>query len=71
MAKKYSKNAHAIEIAMPKSHKIGGIDKYEVESAAHTMKRHEEIKANKKLHRAAKMHLRREAKLMMKVSKGK
>ena len=35
------------------------LDKYEVEHAAHVLTQHQEVKADKKLHRAAKMHLKK------------
>lgn len=57
--KGFSKGAHHLSIAIPSS-RPSGMDRYEVEDAARTMKRHQEIKANPKLHRAAKAHLKRE-----------
>lgn len=61
---KHGKSAKAFSLPMPSANdNKGGLDKYEVEDAARTIVRHHEIKANKKLHRAAKAHLKRKHKL--------
>lgn len=73
MAKKkgFSKKAHHFSIPVPSHNPGSGLEKYEIEDAARTMKRHHEIKANPKLHRAAKAHLKREMALAHKAIKGK
>lgn len=46
-------------------------DPYEVESAARALERHSEVKSDKKLHRAAKAHLRKKHRAIGKVLKEK
>lgn len=66
--KGFSAKAHDLSVSL---HKPTHMDKYEVESAAHTLTRHQEIKADKKLHRAAKKHLMKKHKLEAKAIKEK
>lgn len=69
--KGYSKRAHHLEFAIPSAPTPKHLDKYEIEDAARTMKKHQEIKANPKLHRAAKKHLAKEVALAHRAMKGK
>lgn len=74
MAKKkkgYSKAAHVMSLPLPSAPKGHGLDRYDIEDAARTMKRNQEIKANPKLHRAAKSHLKREMALAHRAVRGK
>lgn len=76
MAKKKSFAEHAI--AHPTvAHSFGmtahpkHLDKYEVEDAARHLEKHQEIKADRKLHRAAINHLKKKKKMIEKATKEK
>jgi hypothetical protein len=47
------------------------VHNYEVEDAARALERHQEVKSNKRLHRAAKAHLRKKKRMIEKAVKGK
>lgn len=50
------------EVTMEKPKKLDGIDEWEVKNAADNLRRAQEIKADKKLFRAATKELRRQQK---------
>lgn len=52
----------------PNSPMMHGHDKYQVQEAVHTLRRAAEIKADPKLHAAAKHHARAEAHALKKVA---
>ncbi len=64
---KYSKAAHHISMSM----KAPAMDKYDIENAAHHIEKNSEIKANKKLHKAALAHLKKKHAQIGKAIKGK
>lgn len=61
--------AHSFSMAISPTPKH--LDKYEIEDAARHLERHQEIKSNKKLHRAAIKHLKTKAKAIAKAVKEK
>ena len=63
MAKKAN---NALLAAMPRT-----THDYEVHDAVHTLKRAEQIKANPKLHAAAKAHAKQEAAALSKIARKK
>lgn len=68
VAKKAMKSpSSAMGFSMPIAPKH--LDKYEVEDAARHLEKHQEIKANKKLHHAAKRHLKMKHKAIGKALK--
>lgn len=48
--------------------KVGGIDRWDVQSALNTLKRAEEIKTDKKMMKAVKIQARQDQKALIKIA---